>query len=156
MSGQDVQGWIKDQVTGNDVVLFMKGTKEFPQCGFSGRVAQILAYLGVSYKDINVLADDSVREGIKVYTNWPTVPQLYVKGEFVGGSDIVTEMFQSGELQKLLTEKGVPGGQHTSGGLRGDKFGRVILPALTRQSVRAFAIFVLTLAAAACLVLGLT
>ena len=108
MSGQDVQSWIKDQVTGNDVVLFMKGTKEFPQCGFSGRVAQILAYLGVSYKDINVLADDSVREGVKAYTNWPTVPQLYIKGEFVGGADIVTEMFQSGELQKLLGEKGVP------------------------------------------------
>lgn len=108
MSEQDVQGWIKDQVTGNDVVLFMKGTKEFPQCGFSGRVAQILAYLGVGYKDVNVLADERVREGIKVYTNWPTVPQLYVKGEFVGGADIVTEMFQSGDLQKLLAEKGVP------------------------------------------------
>ncbi len=108
MSEQDVQSWIKDQVTTNDVVLFMKGTKDFPQCGFSGRVAQILAHLGVSYKDINVLADQGVREGIKAYTNWPTVPQLYVKGEFVGGADIVTEMFQSGDLQKVLTEKGVP------------------------------------------------
>jgi monothiol glutaredoxin len=103
----DVQSWIKEQVTGNDVVLFMKGTKEFPQCGFSGRLAQILSYLGVNYKDVNVLADDSVREGIKVYTNWPTIPQLYIKGEFVGGSDIVSEMFQSGDLQTLLTEKGV-------------------------------------------------
>jgi monothiol glutaredoxin len=103
----DVQSWIKEQVTGNDVVLFMKGTKEFPQCGFSGRLAQILSYLGVNYKDINVLADDNVREGIKAYTNWPTIPQLYVKGEFVGGSDIVSEMFQSGDLQTLLSEKGV-------------------------------------------------
>ena len=104
----DVQSWIKEQVTGNDVVLFMKGTKDFPQCGFSGRVTQILKFLGVDYKDINVLDDDSVREGIKAYTNWPTIPQLYVKGEFVGGADIVTEMFQSGDLQKLLNEKGVP------------------------------------------------
>jgi monothiol glutaredoxin len=103
----DVQSWIKEQVTGNDVVLFMKGTKEFPQCGFSGRVAQILSYLGVNYKDINVLTDDSVREGIKSYTNWPTIPQLYIKGEFVGGSDIVSEMFQSGDLQALLNEKGI-------------------------------------------------
>jgi monothiol glutaredoxin len=108
MSEQDVQSWIKDQVTQNDVVLFMKGTKDFPQCGFSQRVSQILNYLGVSYRDINVLADQSVREGIKAYTNWPTIPQLYVKGEFVGGADIVAEMFQSGDLQTLLTEKGVP------------------------------------------------
>jgi len=108
MSEQDVQSWIKDQVTANDVVLFMKGTKEFPQCGFSGRVAQILAYLGVNYRDINVLADQSVRDGIKVYANWPTIPQLYIKGEFVGGADIVSEMFQSGDLQTMLTEKGVP------------------------------------------------
>ncbi len=107
MSEQDVKSWIKEQVTGNDVVLFMKGTKDFPQCGFSGRVAQILSYLGVNYKDINVLADDSVREGIKAYTNWPTVPQLYIKGEFVGGADIVSDMFQSGDLQSLLSEKGV-------------------------------------------------
>jgi monothiol glutaredoxin len=107
MTGQNVQGWIKEQVTGNDVVLFMKGTKEFPQCGFSGRVAQILNYLGVSYKDINVLTDEGVREGVKAYTNWPTIPQLYIKGEFVGGADIVTEMFQSGDLQTLLSEKGV-------------------------------------------------
>ncbi len=107
MSEQDVQSWIKEQVTANDVVLFMKGTKDFPQCGFSGRVAQILSYLGVGYKDINVLADDSVRDGIKAYTNWPTIPQLYIKGEFVGGADIVTDMFQSGDLLTLLNEKGV-------------------------------------------------
>ena len=107
MSEQEIQSWIKEQVTGNDVVLFMKGTKDFPQCGFSGRVAQILSYLGVSYKDVNVLADEKVREGIKVYTNWPTVPQLYIKGEFVGGADIVTDMFQSGDLQTMLSEKGV-------------------------------------------------
>jgi monothiol glutaredoxin len=108
MSEQDVKSWIKDQVTANNVVLFMKGTKDFPQCGFSGRVAQILHFLGVDYKDINVLADQNVREGIKAYTNWPTIPQLYVKGEFVGGADIVTEMFQTGDLQTLFTEKGVP------------------------------------------------
>ena len=107
MSEQEIQSWIKEQVTGNDVVLFMKGTKDFPQCGFSGRVAQILGHLGVSYKDVNVLADEKVREGIKVYTNWPTVPQLYIKGEFVGGADIVTDMFQSGDLQTMLSEKGV-------------------------------------------------
>ncbi len=107
MSEQDVQSWIKEQVTGNDVVLFMKGTKDFPQCGFSGRVAQILNYLGVSFKDINVLTDENVREGVKAYTNWPTIPQLYIKGEFVGGADIVSDMFQSGDLQTMLSEKGV-------------------------------------------------
>jgi monothiol glutaredoxin len=85
----------------------MKGTKDFPQCGFSGRVAQILAYLGLDFKDINVLDDMSVREGVKAYTKWPTIPQLYVKGEFVGGADIITEMFQSGELEQHLNEKGV-------------------------------------------------
>ena len=108
MSQQDIQDWIKDQVTANDVVLFMKGTRDFPQCGFSGRVTQILSFIGVDYKDINVLADDKVRDGIKAYTNWPTIPQLYVKGEFVGGADIVTEMFQSGDLQTLFNEKSVP------------------------------------------------
>jgi monothiol glutaredoxin len=107
MSEKDVQNWIKEQITANDVVLFMKGRKDFPQCGFSGRVTQILNYLGVEFKDIDVLADQSVRDGIKAYTNWPTVPQLYVKGEFVGGADIVTEMFQTGDLQTFLTEKGV-------------------------------------------------
>jgi monothiol glutaredoxin len=107
MSMQDIQGWIDQQVKSNDVVLFMKGTKSFPQCGFSGRVVQILDYLGLNYKDINVLEDMGLREGIKVYTNWPTIPQLYVKGEFVGGCDIISEMFQSGELETHLSERGV-------------------------------------------------
>jgi monothiol glutaredoxin len=85
----------------------MKGTQNFPQCGFSAQVAQILGYLGVSYKDVNVLDSMEIREGIKTFSNWPTIPQLYVKGEFVGGCDIVREMFQAGELQQLLDEKGV-------------------------------------------------
>ena len=99
----DVQEWIKETVTGNEVVLFLKGTAQFPQCGFSGRAIQLLKSSGV--KDlvtINVLEDPQVRQGIKDYSNWPTVPQLYVKGEFVGGSDIMNEMFESGELQTLL------------------------------------------------------
>lgn len=99
--------FIDGEVKGNDVVLFMKGTPDFPQCGFSGQVVQILNYLGVEYKGINVLADDDLRQGIKDYTNWPTVPQLYVKGEFVGGCDIIREMFQASELQSLMTEKGI-------------------------------------------------
>jgi monothiol glutaredoxin len=107
MSEQEIRDWLGKQVAANDVVLFMKGTKEMPQCGFSMQVAQILNYLGVDFKDINVLDDMAVREGIKAYSNWPTVPQLYVKGEFVGGCDIVREMFQAGELQELLTAKGV-------------------------------------------------
>jgi monothiol glutaredoxin len=106
-SPQDIQNWIGKQVAGNDVVLFMKGTKTMPQCGFSMQVAQILGDLGVDFKDINVLDDMSVRDGIKAYSNWPTIPQLYVKGEFIGGCDIVREMFQAGELQELLTAKGV-------------------------------------------------
>jgi monothiol glutaredoxin len=89
------------------VVVFMKGTKQMPQCGFSGQVAQILQYLGVDYKDVNVLEDKGIREGIKSFTQWPTIPQLYVKGEFVGGCDIVREMFQQGELQELMAEKGI-------------------------------------------------
>jgi monothiol glutaredoxin len=105
MSAQNINEWIDGQVKSNDVVLFMKGTKSFPQCGFSGRLVQILDYLGVNYKDINVLEDNGLRDGIKAYTNWPTIPQLYVKGEFIGGCDIVTEMFQSGELKTLLAEK---------------------------------------------------
>ena len=108
MSAQDVQDWIGKQIAGDDVVLFMKGTKTMPQCGFSMQVAQILNHLGVEFKDINVLEDMSVRDGIKAYSNWPTIPQLYVKGEFIGGCDIVTEMYQSGELETLLSEKGVP------------------------------------------------
>ena len=113
MSEQDIQDWIGKQVAGNDVVLFMKGTKDMPQCGFSMQVAQILNHLGVDFKDINVLDDMSVREGVKVYSNWPTVPQLYIKGEFVGGCDIVREMFQAGELQEMLNEKGIANNAQT-------------------------------------------
>ena len=98
---------IKAEITENPVVLFMKGTPVFPQCGFSARVVQILSHVGVPFKGVNVLADMEVREGIKSFSNWPTIPQLYVKGEFVGGCDIVTEMFQAGELQALLAEQGV-------------------------------------------------
>jgi monothiol glutaredoxin len=100
--------FIDNEVKSNPVVLFMKGTPDFPQCGFSGQVVQILNYLGIDYKGINVLEDADIRQGIKDYSNWPTIPQLYVKGEFVGGCDIVREMFQAGELQQVLTEKGVP------------------------------------------------
>lgn len=103
-----VKEYIDGEVSGNDVVLFMKGTPDFPQCGFSGQVVQILNYLGIEYKGVNVLADDDIRQGIKDYSNWPTVPQLYIKGEFVGGCDIIREMFQASELQSMLTEKGVP------------------------------------------------
>jgi len=99
---------IQAEITENPVVLFMKGTPVFPQCGFSARVVQILSHVGVPFKGINVLEDMELREGIKSFANWPTIPQLYVKGEFVGGCDIVTEMFQSGELQTMLEEKGVP------------------------------------------------
>ncbi|NNF70612.1 MAG: Grx4 family monothiol glutaredoxin [Rhodobacteraceae bacterium] len=101
------QDQIKDTVTANDVVLFMKGTKEMPQCGFSSRVAGVLNYMGVQFSDVNVLADDAIRQGIKDYSDWPTIPQLYVKGEFVGGCDIITEMTLSGELDQLFDEKGV-------------------------------------------------
>ena len=107
MSKQDVQDWIGKEVAGSDVVLFMKGTKTMPQCGFSMQVTQILGHLGVDFKDINVLENMSVRDGIKAYSNWPTIPQLYVKGEFIGGCDIVREMFQAGELQELLAAKGI-------------------------------------------------
>ena len=113
MSAQDVQDWIGKTVAGNEVVLFMKGTKAMPQCGFSMQVAQILQHLGVDFKDVNVLEDMGVREGIKAYSNWPTIPQLYIKGEFVGGCDIVREMFQAGELQELLTAKGIAHNQRT-------------------------------------------
>ncbi len=98
---------IQSDITANPVVLYMKGTPVFPQCGFSARVVQILSHVGVPFKGVNVLEDMEVREGIKSFANWPTIPQLYVKGEFVGGCDIVTEMFQSGELQTMLEEKGV-------------------------------------------------
>ena len=103
----DIQAWIDNEVKSNNVVLFMKGTPSFPQCGFSSQVVQILDYLGVYYKGINVLENMEVREGVKQYSNWPTIPQLYVKGEFVGGCDIIREMFQAGELQQLLADKGV-------------------------------------------------
>lgn len=99
--------FIDNEVKSNDIVLFMKGTPGFPQCGFSGQVVQILDYLGLDYKGVNVLASDELRQAIKDYSNWPTIPQLYVKGEFIGGCDIVREMFQNGELQSLLEENGI-------------------------------------------------
>jgi monothiol glutaredoxin len=99
---------IQNEITTNPVMLYMKGNAMFPQCGFSARVVQILTHLGVPFQTANVLDDPGLREGIKEFSTWPTVPQLYVKGEFVGGCDIVTEMYQSGELESLLSEKGVP------------------------------------------------
>jgi monothiol glutaredoxin len=100
---EDVKSWIKETVTGHPVVLFMKGTAQFPQCGFSGRAIQLLKACGVeNVVTVNVLEDPAIRQGIKEYSNWPTIPQLFVKGEFVGGSDIMGEMFESGELQTLL------------------------------------------------------
>jgi monothiol glutaredoxin len=104
MSAEDK---IKQTVTENDVVLFMKGTKAMPQCGFSSRVAGVLNYMAVDFKDVNVLEDADVRQGIKDYSDWPTIPQLYVKGEFVGGCDIITEMTLSGELDTLFSNSGV-------------------------------------------------
>ena len=98
---------IQTEITENPVMLYMKGTAMFPQCGFSARVVQILTHMGVPFKTANVLEDGELREGIKAFSNWPTIPQLYVKGEFVGGCDIITEMFQSGELSSLLTEQGI-------------------------------------------------
>ena len=103
MSAQDQ---IRETVEKNDVVLFMKGDKTMPQCGFSSRVAGVLNYMGVDYVDVNVLADPEVRQGIKDFSDWPTIPQLYVKGEFVGGSDIMREMYENGELQQLLKDAG--------------------------------------------------
>ncbi len=102
-----IEQFIETEVKSNDVVVFMKGTPQFPMCGFSGQVVQILDYLGVSYKGLNVLDSDDLRQGIKAYSNWPTIPQLYVKGEFVGGCDIIREMFQANELQQFFKEKGV-------------------------------------------------
>lgn len=98
---------IQKEIDGNDVVLFMKGDAAFPQCGFSSLVVQVLSQLGVPFKDINVLEDNDLRQGIKDFTQWPTIPQLYVKGEFIGGCDIVREMYESGELQTLMADKGV-------------------------------------------------
>ena len=103
-----IHQFIESQVKANDVVLFMKGTPQFPQCGFSGQVVQILDHLGVPYTGLNVLESTDLRDGIKTYSNWPTIPQLYVKGEFVGGCDIVREMFQGGELKSLFKDKGLP------------------------------------------------
>jgi len=107
MSQQPIHDHIRKLVADNDVVLFMKGHKSMAQCGFSHQVDAILQHLGVDYKDVNVLGSMEIRDGIKTFTNWPTIPQLYVKGEFVGGCDIIKEMFQAGELQDLLAEKGV-------------------------------------------------
>ena len=98
---------IQKDIDENDVVLFMKGEAAFPQCGFSALVVQVLSQLGISFKDVNVLEDNDIREGIKEFSNWPTIPQLYVKGEFVGGCDITREMYEAGELQQLLDDKGI-------------------------------------------------
>ncbi len=104
---QAVQDHIRQLVASNDVVLFMKGNMQFPQCGFSAQVGQIMQLLGVEPAQVNVLDDMSIREGIKEFSNWPTIPQLYVKGEFIGGCDIIREMYEQGELQDLLDEKGI-------------------------------------------------
>jgi len=103
----DAQTQIRNTVLQNQVVLFLKGTASQPMCGFSNQVVQILDHLGVDYRDVNVLADPAIRQGIKDFSNWPTIPQLYVNGEFVGGCDIVREMFQTGELKALFAEKGI-------------------------------------------------
>ena len=103
----DIKQRIKEQVTGAPVVLYMKGTPVFPQCGFSSMAVQILSHLGVKFKAVDVLADPEVRQGIKDFSSWPTIPQVYIGGKFVGGSDILMEMFQSGELKTLLVDKGL-------------------------------------------------
>ena len=102
-----IQATIKNVVENNDVVLFMKGTKETPQCGFSNAVVNTLSFMNVDFKDVNVLDDDKLREGIKIFTDWPTIPQLYVKGEFVGGCDIIQDMYKSGELSQVLKSKNI-------------------------------------------------
>lgn len=107
MSTTTAEDRIRDTVTANDVVLFMKGTKAMPQCGFSSRVAGVLNYMGVDFADVNVLEDEAIRQRIKTFSDWPTIPQLYVKGEFVGGCDIITEMTLSGELDQLFEGKGI-------------------------------------------------
>ena len=107
MSENPVFAQIRSDLAENDVVLYMKGTSVFPQCGFSAVVVNILGNLGVTFKSVNILEDDDIRQGIKEFASWPTIPQLYVKGEFVGGCDIVKEMFSSGELQELLKENGI-------------------------------------------------
>ncbi|NBB25868.1 Grx4 family monothiol glutaredoxin [Porphyrobacter sp. SLTP] len=103
----DANSRISDLVTSNDVVLFMKGTPLFPQCGFSSKAIAILDHLGVAYESVDVLQDMEIRQGIKAFSDWPTIPQLYVKGEFIGGSDIMMEMFEAGELQQLMDQSGV-------------------------------------------------
>ena len=103
----DINNIITSEIADNDVVLFMKGTPVFPQCGFSSQVVQILSYLGVSFKGVNVLDSDELREGIKTFSNWPTIPQLYVKGKFLGGCDIIREMFEEDELREFLIENGI-------------------------------------------------
>ena len=108
MSDTMITSRIQNDITSNRVMLFMKGNALFPQCGFSARVVQILSHIGVPFQTANVLEDPALRDGIKAFSNWPTVPQLYVDGEFVGGCDIVTEMFQSGELETLMKDKGIP------------------------------------------------
>ena len=107
MSENPVVDRIQNDITSNDVVLYMKGTPVFPQCGFSAAVVQVLSHMGVKFKGIDILTDPSLRQGIKEFSQWPTIPQLYVKGEFVGGCDIIREMFQAGELQQLFVDKGV-------------------------------------------------
>ena len=114
MADNPVFEQIKQDIGGNDVVLYMKGSPVFPQCGFSAAVVEVLSRLGVKFKGVDVLTDPGVREGIKQFSNWPTIPQLYVKGEFVGGCDIVREMYASGELGQLLREKGVPVAEATA------------------------------------------
>jgi monothiol glutaredoxin len=103
----DVANRIKEEVTSNDVVLFMKGTPVFPQCGFSAAVVEVLDHMGVRFKGVNVLVDPAIRQGIKEFSDWPTIPQLYVKGEFIGGCDIVREMYETGELEQVFKDKGV-------------------------------------------------
>ena len=111
----DVNERIKATLDSHPIVLFMKGTPQFPQCGFSGQVVQILQHVGVPFKTFNVLEDGMIREGVKEYSNWPTIPQLYVKGEFVGGCDIVREMYQAGELVPLFEGKGIALGDKAIG-----------------------------------------
>jgi len=112
MSENPVFDRIKGDITANQVVLYMKGTPVFPQCGFSSLAVQVLSHLGVKFKSVDVLADPEIRQGIKQFAQWPTVPQLYINGEFVGGADIIREMYESGELEQLLHEQGVPHAHH--------------------------------------------
>ena len=105
--GNEIQESIKSVVESNNVVLFMKGTKETPQCGFSNAIVNILSFMNLDFKDVNVLDDDDLREGVKIFTNWPTIPQLYVKGEFIGGCDIIQDMYKSGELSEVLKSKNI-------------------------------------------------